>query len=74
MVDPSAYPQAFVALGATERSLPALATFGFATPTPIQEQAIPALLDGKDVVGIAKTGSGKTVAFGVPMIEKLDSD
>lgn len=71
---PSAYPQAFVALGATERTLPALAAFGFQTPTPIQEQAIPALLDGRDIVGIAKTGSGKTVAFGVPMVEKLDAD
>jgi len=73
-VDPSTYPPAFVALGATERTLPALASFGFQTPTPIQEQAIPALLDGRDVVGIAKTGSGKTVAFGVPMVEKLDAD
>ena len=72
--DPSTYPQAFVALGATERTLPALTTFGFQTPTPIQEQAIPALLNGRDVVGIAKTGSGKTVAFGVPMVEKLDAD
>ena len=74
VADPSTYPQAFVALGATERTLPALATFGFQTPTPIQEQAIPALLNGRDVVGIAKTGSGKTVAFGVPMVEKLDAD
>ncbi|MSQ30024.1 MAG: DEAD/DEAH box helicase [Dehalococcoidia bacterium] len=73
-VDPSTYPQAFVALGATERTLPALASFGFQTPTPIQEQAIPALLNGNDVVGIAKTGSGKTVAFGVPMVEKIDAD
>ena len=72
--NPSGYPQAFVELGATERTLPALASFGFATPTPIQEQAIPALLEGRDVVGIAKTGSGKTVAFGVPMVEKLDAD
>ena len=73
-VDPSTYPPAFVALGATERTLPALASFGFQTPTPIQEQAIPALLEGRDVVGVAKTGSGKTVAFGVPMVEKLDAD
>ncbi|TAK79464.1 MAG: DEAD/DEAH box helicase [Dehalococcoidia bacterium] len=73
-VDPSTYPQAFVALGATERTLPALASFGFQMPTPIQVQAIPALLEGRDVVGIAKTGSGKTVAFGVPMVEKLDAD
>ena len=74
VVDPMTYPAAFAALGATERTLPALATFGFQQPTPIQEQAIPALLDGRDVVGIAKTGSGKTVAFGVPMVERLDAD
>src|SRR5690606_4507146 len=48
------------------------ARFGFHDPTPIQKEAIPALLNGLDVVGIAQTGSGKTVAFGVPMVERLD--
>ncbi|HIE83873.1 MAG TPA: DEAD/DEAH box helicase [Dehalococcoidia bacterium] len=45
---------------------------GFITPTPIQAATIPALLAGKDVVGLAETGSGKTIAFASPMIETID--
>ena len=44
----------------------------YVTPTPIQEQAIPAMLAGRDVVGQAQTGTGKTAAFGVPIVEWLD--
>lgn len=44
---------------------------GFSVPTPIQRKSIPAILDGQDVVGMARTGSGKTAAFVIPMIEKL---
>ncbi|PIZ93808.1 MAG: DEAD/DEAH box helicase [Candidatus Magasanikbacteria bacterium CG_4_10_14_0_2_um_filter_41_10] len=44
---------------------------GFTTPTPIQHQVIPSGLEGKDVVGIAQTGTGKTLAFGIPMIQRL---
>lgn len=44
---------------------------GFATPTPIQDQAIPIILEGRDVIGIANTGTGKTAAFLVPIIDKL---
>jgi ATP-dependent RNA helicase DeaD len=44
---------------------------GFEEPTPIQEQAIPVLLEGKDLVGQAQTGTGKTAAFGIPMIERI---
>ena len=73
-IDPADYPAAFAALGVGETTLQALARFGFANPTPIQERAIPALLEGKDVVGVAQTGSGKTIAFGVPMAESLDPD
>lgn len=47
---------------------------GFTTPTPIQAQAIPHALAGRDVVGIAQTGTGKTFAFGLPMIQKLLKD
>lgn len=47
---------------------------GFKTPTPIQEKAIPLILDGKDVVGIANTGTGKTGAFLIPVIEKITQD
>jgi len=43
----------------------------FSTPTPIQRQAIPIAMEGKDVVGIAQTGTGKTLAFGAPMIQRL---
>ena len=45
----------------------------FVTPTPIQEKAIPPLLEGRDLVGIAQTGTGKTLAFSLPLVEKLSS-
>jgi len=41
---------------------------GFTTPTAIQAQAIPALLDGRDITGVAQTGTGKTAAFGLPLL------
>src|SRR5690606_3673895 len=44
---------------------------GFETPSPIQDQAIPAALDGRDVVGIANTGTGKTAAFAIPVLHSL---
>lgn len=47
---------------------------GYTTPTPIQDQAIPALMAGKDVVGIANTGTGKTAAFLLPLIDKVCKD
>ena len=65
-------PEAFAALGVSGRSLTAIARMGFREPTPVQERAIPILLAGRDVVGIAQTGTGKTLAFGVPMAEALD--
>jgi len=46
----------------------------FKEPSPIQEQAIPILLEGRDLIGQAHTGTGKTVAFGFPLIEKMDED
>ncbi|MFA7249462.1 MAG: DEAD/DEAH box helicase, partial [Dehalococcoidia bacterium] len=73
-VDPATLPQAFAELGVGERTLQALARYGFTTPTPIQVRAIPALIKGRDVVGVAQTGSGKTIAFGVPMVEQLDPE
>jgi ATP-dependent RNA helicase DeaD len=51
----------------------AVAAQGWETPTPIQALALPALLDGEDVVGLAQTGSGKTAAFGIPLLERLDA-
>ena len=53
--------------------LQALATEGYETPTPIQAQAIPPLLEGRDLLGIAQTGTGKTAAFALPMLQRLTS-
>ncbi len=61
----------FAALGLAEPLLRALDTQGFATPTPIQLAAIPPLLAGRDLLGTAQTGSGKTAAFGLPLLQSL---
>lgn len=57
-----------------ERVLRAVKDMGFETMTPIQAQAIPVMLDGKDVIGQAQTGTGKTAAFGIPVIERVDPE
>src|SRR3954470_9516774 len=64
----------FADLGLTEPTLEALAHLGYERPTPIQEQAIPALREGQDVMGQAQTGTGKTAAFGLPMLEYVDPE
>lgn len=51
--------------------LQAIVKMGFATPTPIQEQAIAAMLTGRDIIGQAQTGTGKTAAFGIPLLQLL---
>ena len=71
-VDAADVPEAFRALGISDRSLSAVTRMGFSEPMPIQERAIPILLEGHDVVGIAQTGTGKTLAFGIPMVEGID--
>ena len=53
--------------------LQAVADAGYEIPTPIQQQAIPIILTGSDLLGIAQTGTGKTAAFVLPMIERLAS-
>ena len=63
----------FNELGLSEPVLQAIADVGYAQPTPIQEQAIPVVLMGRDVVGCAQTGTGKTASFTLPMIEMLSS-
>ena len=65
-------PEKFRALGIDETGLKAVAALGFDEPTPIQDEAIPLLLDGKDVVGLAQTGTGKTLAFGIPLARSID--
>lgn len=64
----------FADLGLPDEILDAVTQMGFVTPTPIQEKAIPSLLELNDVVGIAQTGTGKTAAFGLPMLAIVDAD
>jgi ATP-dependent RNA helicase RhlE len=61
----------FAKLGLSKAVLDALAAKNYDTPTPIQQQAIPTLLDGRDLLGIAQTGTGKTAAFMLPSIDNL---
>ena len=61
----------FSDLGLAENVLRALTAEGYTTPTPIQEQSIPPLLEGRDLLGIAQTGTGKTCAFATPLITRL---
>ncbi len=62
----------FSGLGIASSILEVLAKLNLKSPTPIQKQAIPIAMQGKDVVGIAQTGTGKTFAFGIPMIQRLN--
>ena len=61
----------FQSLGLTDRLLERLAEMNLSNPTPIQERAIPLVLQGRDVMGLAQTGTGKTAAFGLPLIQML---
>ena len=62
----------FRELGLSEEILRTLDELGYVDPTPIQEQAIPELLAGRDVIGQAQTGTGKTAAFGLPLLAAID--
>jgi ATP-dependent RNA helicase RhlE len=64
----------FEQLGLTAPLLKALQKEGYTTPTPIQSQAIPPLLKGKDLLGLAQTGTGKTAAFALPILQLLDKE
>jgi ATP-dependent RNA helicase RhlE len=64
----------FAALGLIEPLLRSVTAEGYANPTPIQAQAIPYLLAGRDLLGCAQTGTGKTAAFALPMIQRLAQD
>ncbi len=61
----------FKSLGISAAIIKSLSDMGFEEPTPIQEQAIPILMEGKDLLGQAQTGTGKTAAFGIPLIENI---
>src|SRR2546427_768229 len=62
----------FSQLGLSEKVLAAVSAAGYTTPTPIQQQAIPHVLARRDVLGIAQTGTGKTAAFTLPMLTRLE--
>jgi len=57
----------------SEKTLQAIGDMGFEEPTPIQASTIPPLLEGRDITGQAQTGTGKTAAFGIPAIERVDT-
>ena len=64
----------FSALGLSQTLVNAVTSKGYSTPTPIQEQAVPAVLSGKDVMAAAQTGTGKTAAFTLPLIHRFSID
>ena len=63
----------FDQLGLSPKVLSAVTKAGYSEPTPIQEQAIPEVLNGRDIIGIAQTGTGKTASFVLPMLTKLET-
>lgn len=66
-------PITFGDLGLSTPILEALSDVGYETPSPIQAGAIPALLDGRDILGQAQTGTGKTAAFALPLLQNVDT-
>src|ERR1051325_3624089 len=66
-------PQGFVSLGLGDALVATLAELGYEEPTPIQREAIPALIAGRDLLGQAGTGTGKTAAFALPILQRLSS-
>ena len=64
----------FASLGLAEPLLRALKDENYEIPTPIQAQAIPVLLAGKDLLGVAQTGTGKTLAFAAPILQQLSAN
>src|SRR6187402_3392765 len=66
------HPATFADLGIDKRVLRALGDVGYESPSPIQAATIPALLAGRHVVGLAQTGTGKTAAFALPVLARLD--
>ena len=61
----------FAELGLNEQILAGVASLGFTEPTPVQEQAIPLVLEGRDIVAAAQTGTGKTAAFTLPVLQLI---
>ncbi|GIJ25067.1 DEAD-box ATP-dependent RNA helicase CshA [Micromonospora qiuiae] len=72
--DPSIEPPAFADLGLRPELLAALSALGYEEPTPIQREAIPPLLVGRDLLGQAATGTGKTAAFALPLLQRMPEE
>ena len=72
--DSAETPVTFADLGLPAALLGAVTDLGFTTPTAIQAEAIPALLSGRDITGVAQTGTGKTAAFGLPLLAAVDPE
>jgi ATP-dependent RNA helicase DeaD len=70
--DPTTAPESFAEFGLSESLVQAVQEVGYETPTPIQRQTIPLLLAGQDLIGQAQTGTGKTAAFALPILARLD--
>ncbi|HEC09660.1 MAG TPA: DEAD/DEAH box helicase [Acidimicrobiales bacterium] len=71
---PETAPGGFAGLGLRTELLKSLASLGYEEPTPIQRKAIPRLLEGRDLLGQAATGTGKTAAFALPALQKIDPE
>ncbi len=72
VAEPQSEAPTFADLGLDDKVLKALRAVGYETPSPIQAATIPALMDGRDVVGLAQTGTGKTAAFALPVLSRLE--
>ena len=62
----------FDSLGLSERALEAVKLLGYSEPTPVQQKAIPVALEGRDLIAAAKTGTGKTAAFSLPLLDRIE--
>lgn len=69
----SAAKKSFQDLGIIDSLCEACSRMGYKAPTPIQREAIPSALEGRDLIGLAETGSGKTAAFALPMLQGISS-
>ena len=70
---PAETPARFDSLGLADAIVKAVAALGYEEPTPIQREAIPVLISGRDLIGQAGTGTGKTAAFALPLLHRLAS-
>src|SRR5918994_26910 len=67
-------PKTFTSLGLADSLVEAVTALGYEEPTPVQRETIPLMLSGRDLLGQAATGTGKTAAFALPMIQRLAQD